>query len=153
MDTQHHNDREQLAAFVRDVADVLKRITNGELVSISTYHRAHMRDAWAEFSEHATVNHIVDQLTGNNAVPDEALRSVGLLGSQLAFKLHGFNRWKNKLDDIADNILNAISAESIVRKLLRWANILLKSLASAIPGADPLVEMKDAYEAAMDDDE
>jgi hypothetical protein len=79
------------------------------------------------------------------SIPDTRVDEAGLSGSQLNLKLTGFrgavDRFKQK------------GTVKLLKKLLEWINIVLKSLASIVPGGEALKEFKEAIEKYIKDNE
>ena len=77
-----------------------------------------------------------------------ALQRVGLSGDQLALKLTGFFQAYHRFEARLSRGLNQFVRH--VRECLRWANIVLGSLAVVCEPAEPVKEFKEVLEAAIE---
>lgn len=75
----------------------------------------------------------------------DELEALGLVGNELEMKLAGFT---NAFERFV--MLGGVRA---LKKVLRWINLFLGSLASAVPGVDALKEVKEAVEIGIDEAE
>jgi hypothetical protein len=66
-----------------------------------------------------------------------------LTGSQLDFKLTGFRRLRERF--------RSFGSRHVFRRALRWADVILGSLAGVVGAAEPIKEFKEGVEAAIDD--
>jgi hypothetical protein len=76
---------------------------------------------------------------------DAALAASGLVGSQLRLKLRGYYRALDRF--------RAALAPRRLRRVLRWGDVILGSLAGVVGGAEALKELKEAVEAGVEDQE
>jgi hypothetical protein len=79
------------------------------------------------------------------AALDQRLDSAGLSGADLELKLHGYDR--------AHAIFVQSPSRRLLKSVLRWANVLLGSLVSALGAGEALKELKEAVEAGVEDRE
>jgi hypothetical protein len=68
-----------------------------------------------------------------------------LSGEELNFKFTGFQLAFDRF--VVRGTLN------FLKKLLKWINSILKSLIAAIPGAEPINELKEALENEIEDED
>jgi len=76
---------------------------------------------------------------------DADLAGAGLTGTQLNLKVSG---WRRALSRFAQS-----PARRLLRRALRWGNVLLGSLAGVIGAAEALKEFKEAVEAGLEEEE
>jgi len=79
------------------------------------------------------------------ATLDRQLSDAGLTKPQLDLKLSGFGRAVRRFRDAGGKVL--------FRRALRWANVILGSLAGIVPGVEAIKEYKESIEAATEDTE
>ena len=72
----------------------------------------------------------------------EDLPDAGLAGRQLHLKLEGFGR--------ALEALKGGWSRKLLKRVLKWADVILGSLASVLPGSEFVKEYKEALEAALE---
>lgn len=85
------------------------------------------------------------ELDRPNSNRDKGLREAGLTGKQLDFKLGRFNE--------AFTRFHERGTLKLLDKVLRWTNSILKSLISALPGAEAIKGFKEALENELADDD
>ncbi len=140
-------ERERLERFVTEVYDGLGEIIfNTEVLPADLgedYRQAfHEADSSVEDTRRALWERTEE---GSFAVSDDAFERAGLTGAQLNLKVSGWRRaWARFRNDRRPRIL---------RRALRWANVLLGSLAGVIGAAEPLKELKEAVEAGVEGEE
>ena len=75
---------------------------------------------------------------------DDRLERAGLTGEQLELKLGGWRR-------AVDRFFNR-PGRGLLRRALRWGNVVLGSLAGAIGAAEAIKEFKETVEAGLEDE-
>jgi hypothetical protein len=75
---------------------------------------------------------------------DDRLERAGLTGAQLDLKLSG---WRGALDRFFNT-----PGRGLLRRALRWGNVVLGSLAGAIGAAEAIKEFKETVEAGLEDE-
>jgi hypothetical protein len=149
-ENREDNDQSALQRFLDDVEQVLGALVESRDRLMPESLRDDALAAWQEGREtFSTVRSAVQ------TVAREDLARAGLVGSQLRLKLRGFGERLRQFgegffDFLRDRLpLDVI--KRIIKKLLEWANIILGSLASIIPPAEALQELKDGIKLAVDD--
>jgi hypothetical protein len=144
-------ERERLAEFVQDCYELLGQVVTEHGEWLPAELRDTYRRAWQEIEP--DVRDLRAALRdGASSVPgfylseggwDERLRRAGLSGASLDLKLGGFTRARDRF------LVNPI--RRFLRSPLRWANIVLGSLAGVIGAAEVLKELKETVEAGVED--
>jgi hypothetical protein len=94
--------------------------------------RQPLSDAWDDAKQ--SLQQIKDQIASSS----DRLEEVGLSGSQLALKLQGLRS--------AWDAFRRSGTVQLLKKLLEWINLILGSLAQAIPVGEALKEIKEVIE-------
>jgi hypothetical protein len=137
-------DRQRLSEFLDKVQEVLKMMVDGRDLLFRQALRDAIDKAWPDVQ--LAIDAVKIELTAHSRPSrDEALANAGLCNAQLTLKLRGFDRAYDRFQKRGTLVLLA--------KLLKWINAILGSLASAIPGAEPIKEFKEALEADINDDD
>jgi hypothetical protein len=143
-DTPLGNDRRALATFVSEVEELL----GGTLANPATWFPVDLQEplqsAWEELAPSFAMapRYLAEPPDAN--LLEAQLVHVGLTGRQLALKRTGWER--------ARDSFRARVTKRALSRALRWANIILGSLAGLIPGADAIKEYKEAVEQAVEDE-
>jgi hypothetical protein len=132
-------DRQQLAEVLQDIYYLLEDVgvTRNEWVTPEL--REAFATAWLDTG--GSFSATAQWLQGEDA--DAPLQIVGLTGVQLEVKVRGY--W------LARQEFERRRIPRLLRKLFRWMNVLLGSLAAAFPPAEPIKELKEALEADLED--
>ena len=130
--------RAELVAFLHDLQKVLGYAVEAWEQYAPTEDLDDVYGAWVELQPAFDEAH----REIDNVEPD-GLQSVGLMGAQLRLKLNGFGR---RLTRFWND-----TGRGALRSVLRWADVPLGSLATAIPGVDPIKEFKEIVERGIED--
>ena len=133
-------DREELSRFLTELHTVLRSTVDEHGNWFPSLLRQPIRDAWEEVQPNFEIASRYLREPPNAALLDARLASVGLAGAQLHLKLVGFRGALQRFRDRSKRGL---------LQLLGWANILLGTLAGVIPGVEPILEYKEAFERAV----
>jgi hypothetical protein len=133
-----------LPEFIDSVQWLLDKITGDwkELL-IPLGRRPIMREAYDEVVRDGVFIDTKAMVVNPDPPTTGALKRAGLAGSQLRMKM-------GKVVELFSNFFSKGGKKHLVR-LLGWLNKVLKSLTSAIPGAEAIAELKDACEEEMQD--
>jgi hypothetical protein len=143
-------DRAQLVKFLNDLHYLLERLLDREPALLSPRTGRLLQAAWRELEEEGRFVGAIRLIEAGEF--DRALVDHGLYRDQLSFKQGVF--------EFADDAVKKDEGKwfrrfKIRKSFMSWAlqagNVVLGSLASAIPGAGAIQEFKDAAEAALDD--
>ena len=137
MNTQ---EREDLLRFLEETEKIMAEIVERREQLFRSGLRELIRQAWDEVRPR--FGKLREGVT--SGVFDDRLEEVGLRGAQLELKMRGFGM---ALDEFRRS-----STLDLLKKLLDWINIILKSLASAIPGGEPIVELKEILEKEIEEE-
>jgi hypothetical protein len=137
--------RAALAAFLRELQSILPTARADHPEWFASDLLEPLSDAWDEVvpSFEMAIRYLEEPPDAN--LLDAQLAHVGLGGKQAAVKLKGF----------ADSALDLVNegTKKAFGRVLGWGNILLGTLASVIPGAEAIKEMKEVHEQAAKDAE
>ena len=144
-------DRQQLQVFVGELRAFLEVAVHGGGV-VSGEAADQMMAAFTETVD-AGVFRRVEEHLGSDALDEPAdaedpsgpdrLQAVGLGGANLALKTSGWRR--------AREAMGGVFAPRAARRMFRWANTILGSLAVVVPPAEALKELKEATENTYED--
>lgn len=130
----NEQEREYLTRFLDEVEHLMAEIVEQR----ERFFRAELREliqrAWDEVRPR--FGKLRDALS--SGVFDDRLDEVGLRGAQLELKMRGFG--------LALEEFRRSGRLGLLKKLLDWINTILKSLVAAIPGGEPIVELKEILE-------
>lgn len=139
-----------LSEFLGDLRHVLEPIpTNDHFRAADPDLSKDLETSWQAFDK-ATDDLINELLSIRNENDPRAIRlqEAGLRDAMLAMKTRAMNRARP-----ARRPEKTTKPPWLLRKFLRWANVLLGSLASVLPGAELLKEYKEAVEIGIDEAE
>jgi hypothetical protein len=132
--------RQDLRGFLKELEELLGEVDRHpewfpeELVEP-------LRTARADIGSDFTRAH--DELSDSAEHLDGDLSGAGLTGPQLDLKLTGFRRIRERF--------RSFGTRSLFRRALRWADVILGSLAGVVGAAEPIKEFKEGVEAAIED--
>jgi hypothetical protein len=145
------DDRQQLDGFVGEVYDVLRTIIFERSDWLprdlwTSYEVAFMAVAGSVEETRATLlpERVADPSAEYQRGLDLALERAGLTGTQLELKLGGWRR--------AVRFFRATPTRALLRRALRWANVLLGSLAGVVGAAEALKEFKETVETGIEEE-
>jgi hypothetical protein len=145
-------DRQQLDAFVAELHDVLRTVIFEHSDWLpddlwTSYEVAFMALRGSVDETRATLlpERFTDPSAEYQQGLDIALERAGLTGTQLELKLSGWRR--------AIGFFRAGPTRSLLRRALRWANVLLGSLAGVVGAAEALKEFKETVETGVEEEE
>jgi hypothetical protein len=130
---------ESLEDFLAELRRVLEETTYSGQGLVPAYLIPLLAEAWPEVK--TQYEHLESQV--KSGAYDSELRLAGLQGPQFRVKAEGFRR------HLA--VFHKYREPKWLKKLLRWADIILGSLVSVIPGGDAVQEFKEAIEAGAED--
>jgi hypothetical protein len=143
-------ERGRLLEFLNDLRCLLTEVLEGKPSLLDREVHRLFLDAWGDLIHDGTFDQLEKSLGSGDY--DFRLREHGLYGAQLELKAQLFQRG-----------YRAVNAERQRRPTKRWkrllgwtlkaANVLLGSLAEAVPAAAPIKEFKEALETALDEEE
>lgn len=135
-------DRDELRAFVYELWDLLRTIVeDGRFIPEGWADDVH--DAWANIQERFA--QLILSLDATN-IPWTALEDHGLTGAELRLKRRG---WRSRIFAFGRRI-----NRRWVRSALRWADMILNSLAMVFPvPAGAIKEFKESLENLIEDAE
>lgn len=149
-------DREQLDLFLDDLQSVLYEVVHQRTELLPADLRASYAAAFrqVELSIRATRDALLlppppadypgaPETYGE--VSDEDLERAGLTGEQLGLKIRGWQR--------ALGFFRRSPVRRALRRVFRWGNVLLGSLAGVIGAAELVKEFKEAVEAGVEETE
>jgi hypothetical protein len=131
-----------LVGLLRELRNLLAFLVERAEEYVPAYLVGRVRDAWPEVEQR--IDEVIREI--ESGVHDPGLAAHGLLrGPQLELKAHGFQRalW----------LFRRVPNRRALLKALRWADVILESLASVIPGAGGVAEFKRTLEQAAEDAE
>jgi hypothetical protein len=133
-------DGRTLQQFLTEVEEVFAKVLEDrENLLPADLHDAFL-EAWPEVR--SRISRTRHDLTTIASV-EERLPEAGLTGKQLDLKLAGFGR--------ALESLRRKWGRKLLKPVLKWANILLGSLAAVLPGAELIKEYKESLENAAEE--
>lgn len=135
------SDRNDLKEFLDDTRSVIRQIVDARHVLFREDVRQLFVDSWAEVEPE--IESAMTLLQTSGAPLEKRLGEAGLSGKQLKLKLTTFRRL---LDQYKKR-----GTLTLLTKLLKSINRILGSLISAMPGAEPIKEFKEAIEEELDD--
>jgi hypothetical protein len=129
----------ELEDFLEELRRLLEEMTYEGDGLVPGYLQPLLVEAWPE------VRAQYDALQSNvkSGSYESGLEQAGLRGPQFRLKAEGFRRHLS--------IFRKDRNPKWLKKLLRWGDIILGSLASVIPGGDAVQEFKEAIEAGAED--
>jgi hypothetical protein len=133
------NDIDRLSDFLQDVEAVLFAIIADGISMLPLHLQEPARNAWPEVK--SRLSELRDEIKREHGLPPR-LELAGLTGANLDFKLQGFRYARKRHSELP--------VPAWLKRMLRWMNILLGSLATVMPGAELVKEYKDAIEAGID---
>lgn len=136
----------RLYYFVKDVEELLDQVTAARHVLLAKPLRESVHKAWQEYratSLPELLTGLEAWTTSTSGSEDRSLRTAGLQGSQLDAKLAGYVE--------ARRHLVAAGGRLALKRTLRWVNTILGSLATVVPVAEALKELKECYENGAQD--
>ena len=130
---------ELLEEFLEQLRIVLEEATFEGEGLVPSYLQPLLQEAWPEVAVHYKT---LESAVASGELEKE-LGERGLRGAQFQVKAEGFRRhlW----------LFRSERQPRWLKKLLRWADIILGSLASILPGGDAVQEFKEAVEAGAED--
>lgn len=140
-----NNDRQSLIRFLEDLRLVLVDFVDDRDALLPVHLRQRTLDAWGE------VRTIIDKLRTDLSTEvtdppemDDRFARAGLAGKQLQLKLDGYNEArKQPKPDFPRR------KRGWFGRIFGWANVLLGSLATVLPGAEALKEFKESLEQGL----
>lgn len=140
-----------LEDFLDSLESLLRQLVRGQPFHVMPVQLDHLIElSWNEIqgSFDKVRAWLTDSTKRRRATAHRALEKVGLTGVQLAMKLLGFF---SAIDRLAKHTAMKVNQfVRHVRECLRWANIVLGSLAAVCIAAEPIKEFKEVLEAAID---
>lgn len=130
---------DSLEDFLKELRSILEEATISGEGLVPAYLTPLLIEAWPEV---ATKYEALQQAVQSGEY-ETRLQEAGLRGPQFRVKAEGFGRHLS--------IFRSDRKPKWLKKLLRWADIILGSLASVIPGGDAVQEFKEAIEAGAED--
>jgi hypothetical protein len=142
--TVHGVDRLALHSFVADLRLLLDQmlLRGEELVEYEALDD--LRAAWVFIEDEGAFDDSLRAILDPRS--EEGLAAVGLVGAPREMKVNGFQRSLQRLREM----LGRWTWKDI-KPVLRWANVILGSLAKAIVRADAIKEFKESWEAAAEE--
>jgi hypothetical protein len=139
------DDRRALANFVSEVRWLLGQMLEDRETWFPSDLREPLRSAWEEIqpSFDMATRYLIEPPDAN--LLEAQLAHAGLARRQLALKR---TRWERARDALRERL-----TRPVLKRALRWANIILGSLAGIIPGGDAIKEYKESVEQAVEDAE
>jgi hypothetical protein len=145
------DDREKLGEFIDEIHNLLRVAVDrhrdwlpAELQE-SYWSAFHALDKAVDVTRRQLEAPELSQPMGGLDEPlDDRLERAGLTGEQLQLKLSGWRRALNRFFDRP--------GRGLLRRALRWGNVVLGSLAGAIGAAETIKEFKEAVEAGLEDE-
>ena len=135
------SDVADLREFMRHTRDVLRKLVDAREVLFRESVRQLIEDSWKLIDQ--AIESVITELQTAGSGLTPKLKAAGLTGPQLKLKLAGFNRAFERFSERGTVML--------AKKVLKWINKILGSLMSAIPGAEPIKEFKEALEEELDE--
>jgi hypothetical protein len=133
----------ELEEFLADLRKLLEEVVNDGEGLVPPYLLPLLREAWPEVA--GRYDGLQEAVYSGEF--ERQLVDRGLRGPQFQVKVEGFRR------HLA--VFGRIRRPKWLKNALKWADIILGSLASIIPGGDAVQEFKESVEAGaedMDDD-
>jgi hypothetical protein len=144
-------DRQQLEAFVAELYDVLRTVVfehsewlPGDLRTSYEFAFLALGESVQETRTALLPERFTDPSGQYQQGMDIALERAGLTGTQLELKLSGWRR--------AIGFFRAGPTRTLLRRALRWANVLLGSLAGVVGAAEALKEFKETVETGIEEE-
>jgi hypothetical protein len=130
---------ESLEEFLRELKKVLEDAALRGDGLVPVYLQTLLKEAWVEVGRH----YIDVERAVMSGEYEHELAARGLRGPEFRVKSEGFRRhlW----------LFRRQRQPRWLKKLLEWADIILGSLASIIPGGDAVKEFKEAVEAGAEE--
>lgn len=149
----------RLREFLRQLEELLAELTEHPAVLIPGRHHDPMKAAWVSVRPKFPM--LVKQLettAASNVIP--ALKTAGLLGDELIFKLSIFDHAR---DELRDSLASRTEAPregllkrgwralgKLWKRALEAGDVILGSLASVLPPAEAIKEYKEAAESGLE---
>ena len=143
-------DRKRLVAFLWRLRDLLELLVFARQELISPHVAGLLEEAWEELQREGRFEQAVNQVEEGEW--DRRLIDHGLYGAQLALKLGIFDRAGEGVSrEEEQRFQRSKRRRGIFKWALKAGNVVLGSLADAIPGGAAIREFKDAAETALDE--
>ena len=143
-------DRKRLVAFLWRLRDLLGFLVLARRDLISPPIARLLEEAWEELERERRLEQVVYQVEAGEW--DRELINHGLYGAQLALKLGIFDRAG---EEVSREEKRRFQRSKRRRGIFKWAlkagNVVLGSLADAVPGGAVIREFKEAAETALDE--
>ncbi|NEW37900.1 hypothetical protein GV794_12000 [Nocardia cyriacigeorgica] len=134
-------DREFLVQFLNATSDDLSMIFDVGGRDMPGVIVESLWPAWHAVQQRDDIGRLIAAV--NSGDYDERLDGAGLSGAELAFKRAG---WSN-----ARGAGRAAPAPGPLKRWLRWIDVILGSLIAVIGAGEGLKELKEGFEAELDD--
>lgn len=132
-------DKEKLRDFIESLVKVLDSVVNARDVLFPARMRDTLESAWMDLRLGGAIDNIYPAI---DSADERRLINAGLAGNQLELKYGGFRT--------AYRRFIRRGGLKLLKDLLDWANVVLPSLTSVINISEPLKELKDAIEKALE---
>jgi hypothetical protein len=129
----------ELEDFLAELRRLLEEITYQGEGLLPAYLQPLLREAWPEIAVSFTD---LEEAVASGEY-EQGLSSHGLRGAQFRLKVEGFRRYLF--------LFRRRREPRWLKKLLKWADVILGSLVAVIPGGDAVKEFKEAVEAGAED--
>jgi len=133
----------ELTDFLKELRTVLDDVVEQPTDLVPPYLRPDMQAAWPDARR--SLDRLIEGVATPSPEDEIRLQEHGLRGPAFQFKVGSFQRYLR--------LFRRNRKPRWLKKLLGWADIILGSLVSIIPGADALKEFKEAIEQAADDED
>lgn len=133
------NDKEKLRDLIQRLMQVLNAVVQAREVLFPRGMRDRLEAAWDELQQAGTTDSILVEIA---RAQESKLTAAGLTGSQLELKYAEFRL--AHLRFVRRGGLKAL------KDVLGWANVVLPSLSVVINVSEPIKELKDAIEKALE---
>ncbi len=137
--TTKQEDIDNLNEFLTYLERLLKIVVDARDILFDEELRQRLLDAWD-----GVVKKFPDIKQELDSLSQSKLQAKGLSGKEAEAKLFGFKR--------VFRAFRKFGGLKLLRRALKWADVILGSLASIIPGIDSIKEFKESVEAGLDDD-
>jgi hypothetical protein len=143
VETRFGTDQLALRAFLADVRMLLDEMLRRGQDLVDADALDDLRAAWRFMERERLFDDVLRQILSPAA--GEQLATVGLVGAPRELKTNGFRR-------AYEALLRTMGRWSWpdVKPVLKWANVILGSLAKTMTSIDPLKEFKESWEAAAE---
>ncbi len=141
-DNLSNDDRAKLVGIIVRIRVILARIVWARHILFRRSLRTHILKSWQTLQDEKIFDRLINAIQDPNEVEDDVLSKAGLSGHQLSLKYQGIFE--------AYNHLNQKAGGQRLKRAIRWAKIVVGSLATMVPVLKELAEILNEYMEAVE---